>query len=38
MNNNELEKVEQKNEVIEESNLNEKSRKGKTKKEKKYVR
>ena len=34
MNNNELEKVEQKNEVIEESNLNEKSRKGKTKKKK----
>ena len=34
MDNNELEKVEQKNEVIEESNLNEKSRKGKTKKKK----
>ena len=34
MNNNELEKVEQKNEVIAESNLNEKSRKGKTKKKK----
>ena len=34
MNNNELEKVEQKNEVIEESNLNEKSRKGKKKKKK----
>ena len=32
MNNNDLEKVEQKNEVIEESNVNEKSRKGKTKK------